>query len=78
MGFPVIFVLSTVFLLFPVGGGGSTETLYQEITVVDRFNVTDAEWFVDQSLSDCALMVNQGRIQGFPEGAPTYHAAFFC
>ena len=55
MGFPVIVVLSAVFLLLPLGGGGSTETLYQEITVVDRFNVTEAERFPDQSLSDCAL-----------------------
>ena len=55
MGFLVIFVLSAVFLLLPVGGGGSTETLYQEITLVDRFNVTEVKRFPDQSVSDCAL-----------------------
>ena len=55
MSFLVIFALSAVSLLLPVGGGGSTETLYTEITVADRFNVTEAERFPDQSLSDCAL-----------------------
>ena len=55
MDFLLIFVLFAIFLLLPASGGGSTETLYQEITVVDRFDVTEAERFLDQSLSDCAL-----------------------